>query len=325
MIILDFVLLLFFCFLLIKAADLVMIAIRRLSEKSRSSVYLLSSILLAIGTSFPELFVSLTSALEGSSNLVLGVALGSNIANIALVAAVTALVAGTVKVSRNHLKRDVSVALVAGLLPVILVLDDSLSRVDGLILLAIYLGYATSFFRNRFYQLGEKLHDEGLVYRFLLKERHIDGYTTKEYGRLFAGIALLLFSADMIVKLSISIAASSGIPIFLIGLVVLAVGTSLPEFAFSLRSVKEGEQTMFLGNLLGSVIANSTLIIGIAAIIDPIEVDFGNGYIVASLTFLIVFLLFWQFIRSKFRLDRWEATILITVYICFLIFEFLRL
>ncbi len=324
MIIVNTLLLLFFCFVLIKSADLVMVAIRRLSEKSNSSVYVLSSILLAIGTSFPELFVSLTSAIEGSSNLVLGVTFGSNIANIALVASVTAIVTGSVKVSQNHLKRDVSVALVAGLLPIILVLDDNLSRVDGLILLAIYFGYATSFFRARFYQLGDKLHDEGLIYRFLLKERHIDGFTTKEYGRLFAGISLLLFSADVVVKLSTAIATSTGVPLFFIGLEVLAIGTSLPEFAFSLQSEKNGEQTMFLGNLLGSVIANSTLIIGLAAVIDPMQVEFGNRYIVASLTFIIVYLLFWYFIRSKFRLERWEAGLLIIVYLLFLSIEFLR-
>ncbi len=166
MIIINIILLIFFCFVLIKSADFVMVAIRRLSDNSKHNMYILSSLMLAIGTSFPELFVALTSALGSSSNLVLGVALGSNIANVALVASITALVTGNVKISRNHLKRDVSIALVAGLMPVILVIDDTVSRVDGLILLAIYAGYTASFFRARIFTMGDRFMMKGLSIDF---------------------------------------------------------------------------------------------------------------------------------------------------------------
>ncbi len=156
-----------------------------------------------------------------------------------------------------------------------------------------------------------------------MKERHLTGHTSKELGRLFAGIALLLFSADVIVKLSTSLASESDVPIFVIGLVILAIGTSLPEFAFSIRSVKNNEPTMFLGNLLGSVIANSTLIVGLAAVIQPIQVDFGKSYLAASTTFILAYLLFWKFIQTKFRLERWEGILLILLYSVFIAYEFL--
>jgi len=317
------ILILIFSYILIKSADMVMAAIKKISGNKKSNIYLLSSILLALGTSFPELFVGITSAIEGSSNLTLGVVLGSNIANIALVGGMTALIAGRVSIARNHLRRDISIALVAGLLPVILILDGNLSRVDGFILLAIYFAYATSFFRTRFLQIGESLQDEGSVHRFLTKRRSFDKTITREYGQLFVGLALLLFSADTVVKVSVQLAESAHIPIFVIGLIVLAAGTSLPEFAFSLRSVERSEQTMFLGNLLGSIIANSTLIIGVSVVISPLNLDFSSGYINASVAFLVLFLLFWYFVRSKFRLERWEAAILIVLYALFVVSELL--
>lgn len=308
---------------LIKSADMVIVAVRRLTQDKKVGAFAISAFILAIGTSFPELFVGITSALEGSSKLILGVVLGSNIANISIVAGLTAFIAGKIKIKTGHLKHDTSIAFVAGLLPIILVLDGSLNRVDGLILLSIYFAYATSFFKKQYMEIGEEFEKESFIYRFFTKKRVLDGQSTKEYGRLFIGVAMLLFSADAIVRLSQTLAVLSGIPVFVIGLVVLAVGTSLPEFAFSLRSVDSDEPEMFFGNVLGSIIANSTLIVGLAALISPIHVQLANGYLTASATFVVVFLLFWRFVRTKFTLERWEASILLLVYVIFILVEFL--
>ncbi len=307
---------------LIKSADMVIIAIRRLSKTTHTKVFALSAIILAIGTSFPELFVGITSALEGTPIVSLGDVTGSNIANIALVGGLTALFVGKVRVHSEYLRRDVVVALVAGILPLVLLLDQKLSRVDGLILLTIYLAYATSFFRHRFIQIGREQQEEGFVYRFVRKFNHISSQKRKELGRLFVGVALMLFSADIIVRLASYLASYANIPNFVVGLVLVAIGTSAPEFAFSLRSLEEHEPSMFFGNLLGSTIANSTLVIGVVAMIHPIEVVAVNKYFVAVVAFLTVFISFWYFIRTKHRLDRWEAAMLFILYISFIIAEF---
>jgi len=309
---------------LIKSADLVVVAIRRLGKGTSSNIYVISALLLALSTSFPELFVGITSAIEGSPNLILGVVLGSNIANISLVAGLTALITGKIRVSSSFLKKDVSVSLVAGILPMILMLDRSLNRVDGLILLVIYFAYATGFFRSMFYEIGHELQTESFVYRILTKTRSIDAQKTKEYGRLFIGVALLLFSADAIVKLSTTISELAGFGVFAIGLIVVAMGTSLPEFAFSLKSIERKEPTMFFGNLLGSIIANSTLVLGISALIHPINVGLENGFLIASIAFAIAFLTFWYFIRTKLTLERKEGLVLLLIYIIFLAIEFFR-
>lgn len=316
-------LLIVFSFILIKSADLVIVALRRIARQTKTRVFFLSAIILALGTSFPELFVAITSALEKAPNLTLGVVVGSNIANISLVLGLTAFIVGKVNVHGDFLKRDVLIALIAGVLPIILILDKELGRVDGLILLAVYGAYATGFFKGRFLEIAEEQRKESFFYRFLRRFNHIDSIKTKEFGRLFAGIALLLFSADMIVKFSTQLATSIGIPIFLIGLILLAAGTSLPELAFSLRSLEDHQPTMFFGNLLGSTIANSSLVIGLAAVIYPIKVEASNEYIIAVVAFLIIFISFWYFIKTKHRLDRWEAGVLLLLYVIFLVVEFI--
>lgn len=311
-----------FSMLLIKSADIVITAIRRISRQTHTKIFTLSAIVLALGTSFPELFVGITSAIEGKPELSLGDVAGSNIANMSLVAGLTALAAGRVRVHGNYLRRDVWIASIAGMLPLFLLMDGQLSRVDGLILLTTYFAYATGFFRTRFIEIGKEQKEESFIYRFFRKFNHIDGVKTKELGRLFVGVALLLFSADAIVRLATNMAALANIPDFVVGLVIIAAGTSLPEFAFSLRSIKEHRPRMFFGNLLGSTIANSTLVIGTVSVIAPIKVMAVNEYIIAAAAFVIVFSSFWYFVKTKHRLDRWEGAALLLLYGLFLVVAF---
>lgn len=309
-------------FVLIKSADMVIVAIRRISKTTHTGIFALSALILAIGTSFPELFVGITSAVEGSPEVSLGDVTGSNIANIALVGGLAALLIGKVRVSDTYLKRDVFIALIAGVLPLILLGDHILTRVDGLILLTVYFAYATSFFRRRFQQIGQEQQQLSFIYRFLRKFNHLASQRRKEFGRLFLGFALLLFSADSIVRLATYLANLANIPNFVVGAVIIAIGTSIPEFAFSLRSLEEHEPSMFFGNLLGSTIANSTLVLGVVSLIHPIKIVAINHYMIAVAAFIIVFFSFWYFIRSKHRLDRWEATVLLLLYVAFLVAEF---
>jgi cation:H+ antiporter len=300
----------------------VVIGIRHLT-KSASGAFTISALLLALATSFPELFVGITSAIEGSPGLSLGNVIGANIANISLVAGASALLVGKVNVHGEFLRRDVWVALGAGILPLVLILDGSLSRVDGLALLIIYGVYASSFFKRRFLEIGEEIRRGSFVHKFFRTIHHISSTKTKETARVFLGIAALLISANFIVKVAGKLADMAHLPVFLVGLILLSIGTTLPELGFSIRSLEDREPTMFFGNLLGSIIANSTLIIGLAAVISPIKVVAVEEYFIAAIAFLAIFLTFWFFIRSKLRLDRWEAGVLLIMYLVFVVVEFL--
>lgn len=317
--------LIFLVFVLIKSSDQVVVALRNLSRETHTKTFILSAILLAIATSFPEFFVGITSALGGSATLSFGNILGANIANISLVAGVAALIAGRVHISGEYIKKEVWMAAIAGVLPLILIYDKTLSRVDGLILLATYGAYATSFFKERFLQIAHIHRKEGYIHRFLRNFAHLEQesvHHAKEYGRLFAAIALMLLSASLIVKVAISLATTAGVPLFLVGLIFLSVGTTLPELAFSIKSLDDHAPTMFFGNLLGSIIANSTLILGVVATISPIKIVGISEYMIAVTAFLVVFATFWFFIRSKLTLERWEAAVLIIIYLTFVFVEF---
>ncbi|KKR37872.1 hypothetical protein A2614_01740 [Candidatus Woesebacteria bacterium RIFOXYD1_FULL_40_21] len=310
-------------FILMKSSEQVVIALRHLAAETHTKLFILSALIIAISTSFPELFVGITSALEGSSSLSLGNILGANVTNLSLVAGVSALVAGHVNVHGEFLKHEIWIAAIAGMLPIILVLDGDLDRIDGLILLLAYGAYATSFFKVRFMQIAEQIKKGVFFHRFLRSIHHVNTGQTKEMVRFFLGIFALLFSAGLIVKIAKDVAIAANIPLFLIGLIFLSIGTTLPELVFSFTSLKDKEPTMFFGNLLGSIIANSTLIIGVTVLISPIKLVAFSEYLVASIAFISIFFVFWLFTRSKLQLTRWEAAILLILYLIFVVVEFL--
>ena len=313
-----------FSFLLIKSADLALVSLKKISRRTHTGAFALPAVILAIGTSLPELFVAITSGLQNVSNFSLGVILGSNIANTTLVLGSAALLSGTVYVRGNLIKRDISIAFIAGMLPLLFILDGTLSRIDGLTLLAVYGAYASSFFRGTYKRIAKEEEHDPYLYRILKRfnEMHF-GAGGKDYGKLFVSVALLLFSADMIVRSSRALAEITNVPIFVVGVILIAIGATLPELAFSLRALKEHSAEMFYGNILGSIIANSTLIVGIAAILSPVKIVALDKYLFAAGAFVFMFIFFWLFTYSKRRLDRWEAAILLGLYIVFVILEFL--
>ncbi len=310
--------------ILIKAADLTVSAISRLSEVTRAGSFFISAIVIAIGTSFPELFVGLTSAINGSPNLSFGNVLGANIANIALIAGIGAVVFNRVQVQGEIVRRDLAIALIAGLTPFILVFDLELGRVDGLVLLSIYGVYVSSLFRERYMQIAKTRSESGSqnLDKIFRQISTVGKNHFQDFGRMFLGVALLLASAEGIVRIAKQISLMLSIPVFIVGLIIVSLGTTLPELAFSIRSLRDRHPTMFFGNLLGSIIANSTLVIGLTSVISPLQIEAINEYAVALATFVLVFLLFSLFVRTKAALVRWEAVILLLCYIVFVIVEF---
>lgn len=319
------IILVFFSLLLIAAADMVVVALRKVSEETHTGIFAISAVILAISTSFPELFVGITAALEHSPGVSLGDVMGANIANLALIGGAASLFYGRVVIKGEYLRKDVWMSMIAGLLPFFFLIDGMLSRVDGLILIVIYLAYATSVFNKRYEEIAreQRNKNDGFIYKFIRRFDFVNDVGKKELARFFIGIALLLFSADAIVRTAVGVAGRVGIPEFVIGLFAVAIGTTLPELAFSFRSLKDHEPGMFFGNILGSIIANSTLIVGVVATISPFQLTSVKHFSIATISFVIVFLCFWVFVRSKHRLERWEALILILLYIAFGVAEFL--
>jgi cation:H+ antiporter len=317
---LDLILIFVFCFLLVKATDILIINFKALCQKTHLRKFALTGLILGLATSLPELFVGLTSAFEGKSILALGNIIGANIANLSLVIGGAALMGGAVKVGGTFLRRDVFYAFLAATSPMLLLSDRVLSRIDGVLLLAFYFLYQLVVFEEH---PGSDEKQEDKQERLLRKlnctpRRQI----SKEIAWVFFGIALLLFAADSLVKIAVKFAVSFNVPLLLVGLLIISVGTTLPELIFEIETLKKRQSNMAFGNLLGSIVANGTLIIGLAALISPIRIQNLNSYLLSTIAFLIIFGLFYLFIRTKRRLDRWEGLVLLLVYLLFVATEF---
>ncbi len=325
LIFLNIILILFFFLLLIKAADILIINLKGLSRTTRLGQFVLTGLLMALTTSLPELFVGITSALEGKPQLSLGNIIGANIANLSLVVGGAALAGGTIAIRGNFLSQDVFYAFLAGAVPMVLLLDKQLGRVDGLILILLYGLYCSWILNGRKKEIQQLPGDNKEEFVWKLIRRLNTKGSRKELGWIFLGVILLLFSADMIVNWAQDIAIALNLPLLLVGIFIISVGTTLPELIFELKAIRQHHPTMVFGNLLGSVVANGTLIIGLVALLSPIKVVNFGEYLIATMAFVLIFGAFYLFIRTKHQLERWEGAILIGLYLVFFFLEALVL
>lgn len=320
----NIILLAIFTFLLIRMTDVIVEGIGTLSRSTRMAKYGLGAFLLALSTSLPELFVGLTSAWKGVPSLSLGNVIGSNIANISIVVGGATLISGSVAVVGEYLKRDFLFAFLVGSLPLLLLMDGKLSRLDGMGLLVVYGYYVFSIFHERHVK-AVSADQAGMSGRLLRRLKLLNSSSSRvSLFRILFGVLVVLFSAEMIVRSAVELAANLHIPALLVGLIVISIGTTLPELALEIRAISKKEVALVFGNLLGSTVANSTLIIGLTAVISPIEVVAVNSYLIATVSYMILFWMFWFFTKTKRRLDRWEGAVMILAYILFVVVELLK-
>ncbi len=307
-------------FILIKATDILITNFTSLSQKTRLRKFALTGLILGLATSLPELFVGLSSAFENESILSLGNIMGANIANLSLVVGGAALLGGTLIVRGSFLRRDIFYAFLAAASPMLLLSDRVLSRWDGLILLLFYIFYQVIVFNQRSSHLKERglKRPQRLLRIFSLSSKTV----RKEMAWIFLGIVLLLFSADALVRIATKLAIAFNLPLLLVGLLIVAIGTTLPELVFETEALRKRQSSMFLGNLLGSIVANGTLIIGLVALISPFRVQNLESYLLSMISFLLIFAIFYLFTRTKHRLDRWEGSLLLLIYLIFVLVEF---
>lgn len=294
---------------LIKAIDVFISSATNLAQHLNISGYTISFLLVAVGTSLPEIVVSITSAMEGKSALAYGNAMGSNITLITLIIAIPILL-GTSIATRSVLhSKDAYYATFFAFLPIMLSIDGKINRTDGVVLLIAYIVYVTSVMRR-------SRGIEKIVQQF-------EPSNAWKEGVLFAlSLAGLLLASRGIVFAALNISSSLGWALSFVGLTITALGTSLPEIAFVLSSNSKDNQREILGDIVGSVAANSTVVMGIASIIYPIELAHPS---LGSSTIFFLFisiLLFLKFTISRERLEKFEAFILLIIYIAFVATEY---
>lgn len=300
------------CLLLILAGNFLVRSLTALSRFLRLSEFIVGFVLMSFSTSLPELSVAISSALIAQPAIVLGNVIGSNIVNLTLVAGVTAMLGRKLPAKDPLIKRDSYWMLFVSLLAVgLMYFGKSLSRIDGSILVIAFLIYMYLLFKDR-----HKYHHDKPVTNHV-PPWHVLGY----FVLLLASLGMLFFSAKYVVDSGQAISLTLGLPPIFIGLFFIALGTSLPELAFSTGAALKRHAGLSLGNLIGSVVFNSTIVLGIAAIISPIT---SNLVLFATSSFfmIIICFLFAIFIETNKGLDWKEGFVLLLFYIFFIMVEF---
>lgn len=249
------------------------------------SEYTLSFILISFATSLPEFFTGITSALEGVSEISLGNVISANVFNITLVLGVTIILAGNLKIDSTVRKEDVFITFGIIALPIVLLLDHNLGRLDGAVLILAFVGYII--------YLLDQSRKTPVIDTMPVAERRIIPFM-KHLGKFVGGIILLLASAWVVVTLGVEFAKKINLPLFAVG-ALIAVGTTLPEMVFSMKSVLLRHISMSLGNAFGSIVLNTSLILGVAALISPLR-DVSLGAVFSGMAIVLFLTAFLQVI-----------------------------
>ncbi len=259
----------------------------------------------AFGTSSPELVVSVKAALAGNGDISFGNVVGSNICNIALILGL-ASVMRPMKVNLQLLRLDVPIMIGVSVLLTLLLLDGGLNRLEGFLLFAGIIGYMTVSYivatRDRINIVADDVE-------YVPKPVHS---VWRDLFFVVVGLAALVFGADLLVKGAVSVAQFFGISDAVIGLTIVAVGTSLPELATSVVAAIKGEGDIAVGNVVGSNIFNILSILGLTALIQPINAEGIELFDLLTMTFMAVIMI--PVMRTGLRVNRWEGAFLLVLY-----------
>ena len=235
------------------------------------STFLIGMVIVGFGTSAPEMVVSILSAMNDTPQLALGNAYGSNIANIALILGVTALIAPVV-VQKQAMSRDIPVLIAMTALTVLLLVDGNVSLIDGAVLLVAFVAIMGFNILSELKAKRKRRKSGGASDISEVEEIPAEGVSIgKAVLSLLVGLVLLIVSSRMLVWGAVYMAHALGVSDLLIGLTIVAVGTSLPELASSIAAARRGENDLAVGNIIGSNIFNTLVVVGLASVIAPIK------------------------------------------------------
>jgi cation:H+ antiporter len=279
---------------------------------------LIGMVIIGFGTSAPEMMVSALAASQGNPGIALGNAYGSNITNIALILGLTALLS-PIAIHSQVLRKELPILVAVTALAAWQVYDGHITRIDALVLLIIFAGLMSWAIWQGLQKSSDQLGNE--------VEQALQIHAMP-IGRamfwLVIGLLLLIASARMLVWSAVEIARSFGVSDLIIGLTIVAVGTSLPELASSLIAARKGEHDIALGNVIGSNLFNTLAVVGIAGTIRPMDVApevFSRDMLVmAALTVSLLVIGYGGFRRGPGCINRFEGGALLVVYVGYTVY-----
>lgn len=305
------------CFLLIFSGKWLIAAITRVARFLGWREFVVAFFIMAFAGSIPNLFVGITSAIKKIPELSFGEVVGGNMVDLTLVLALATLFAKGIPAESRMVQASSFFTLATAILPLLLILDGNLGRIDGTILILTFIFYIYWLFSK-----GERFRKvyDGTPPSSIVKEFKV---FLKDLGIIISGIILMLISAQGIVASATFFAENLNVPLALVGILLVGLGNCLPEAYFSIISAKKGQSWMILGDLMGAVIVPATLVLGIVALIYPIKIVDFSPFAIARIFLVISALFFLFFIRTDRKITKKEAVFLLAIYIAFLTVEIL--
>ncbi|MCK4521754.1 MAG: sodium:calcium antiporter [Nanoarchaeota archaeon] len=297
------------CVVLIISGSFLVRSFSKIAAFLKMSEFILSFLIIGFATSLPELFIGITSAIAKNPALSLGNVIGSNIANLTIIIGIPILLVKGIKIRTKTLKKDSLYMFFIATVPLVLMwIGKCLSRIDGIILVAIFVLYSVWLIKQR----------KAYSAKF---EDHIGRAEIVFNVFIFIiAVILLYFSASFTVKYATMLSMDLLLPPIFIGLFILALGTSLPELTIGFQSVLKKHPDIAIGNIIGSVVINSTLVLGVTSMIYPITADLLLFF--TSMGFMIITaFLFTTFIESGNKLYWKEGVAMIIIYVFFIMME----
>ena len=316
----SFVILIIGFFFLIKGADLFVDGAASIARKFNIPSMVIGLTIVAMGTSAPEAAVSITSSLAGQNDMSVANVVGSNFFNILMVLGVSAIIA-KLPVQKNTIKKDTPFLLIVSVLLLIFAFDKNISRIEGIIFLVIFVYFLYTTVKSaKNTEESTSLSDNEIA----VSDNDIPANTPmfKTIILSLIGIAGIIFGGDMVVDSATSIATMFGMSANLVGLTIVAVGTSLPEFVTSIVAIKKGETEIAIGNVIGSNVFNILLVLGLATAIFPIAI---STFALIDIIFMVaITILLYLFMKKDNCLVKKHGFIFIILYIAYMTYTIIR-
>ena len=298
-----------------------------IAQRAKISNFIIGLTIVGIGTSAPELFVSIQSALTGHGDIAMGNVLGSNIANVFLIMGVTATIL-PFEINREQSRRDIPIGIIVALLVFLLandaiipgITENSMSRIDGILLLVFFIIYMAVVILKKGEKPKEAIAEADEETKSSLSGKNV--YLL--WGIAAASLAALLWGGNMFLDGAKNLAKAWGMSEAVISITIVAVGTSLPELITAVIAACKNNPQLALGNVIGSNVFNLLMILGVSSCIDPYQleninmVDYGMAILAAVLMWIVVF----TFGKKKF--DRIEGLLFLAIYIGYTTYLLMR-
>jgi cation:H+ antiporter len=264
---------------LIYGADFIIKESERIALKFNISHFVIGATLVAVGTSLPEMAVSMSASLKGSADIAVANVIGSTIFNISLVLGVVFLLAKKISPNRDLFAKDSAWSLFPILVFILMSIDGKLNYIDGILFLFLMAGYLLFLIQSN---QVEEVDDE------LVKEEFI---WVKSSVLLLVGFCFVIGGAHFAIESAGNIARNFGVSEWVIGLFLVAFGTSLPELMISIKSALKNNADLAIGNIIGSNVANFTMVLGLSSIINPLNVDLHANFFDIAAAFIVSLML----------------------------------